>query len=95
MSSGSARSVSRWLPRLESALATHGHESAVMLAAGMAFADRQLWGKARKLLEQAAASVVLPKPARRRAWRALAQMAREEGDDERAQGCERSAAALD
>jgi HemY protein len=28
--------------------------SAVVAAVGMAFADRQLWGKARKLLEQAA-----------------------------------------
>jgi len=84
-----------WLPRLEAALTSHGHEPAVMLAAGMAFADRQLWGKARKLLEQAASSVVLPARARRRAWRALAQMAREEGDDARAQEWERSAAALD
>lgn len=84
-----------WLPRLEAALVAHGHEPAVMLAVGMAFADRQLWGKARKLLEQAAASPALPTAARRRAWRALAQLAREDGDDERAQHCERTAAALE
>jgi HemY protein len=33
--------------------------------------------------------------ARRRAWRALAQLARQEGDETRAQQCERAAAAID
>jgi HemY protein len=84
-----------WLPRLEAALEAHGHDSAVVAAVGMAFADRQLWGKARKLLEQSAAAAALPLRARRRAWRALAQMAREAGDDARAQECERAAAALE
>ena len=84
-----------WLPRLEAALEAHGHDSAVVAAVGMAFADRQLWGKARKLLEQSAAAGTLPLRARRRAWRALAQMAREAGDDARAQDCERAAAALE
>jgi HemY protein len=84
-----------WLPRLEAALESHGHESAVVAAVGVAFADRQLWGKARKLLEQSAAATSLPPRVRRRAWRALAQMARDSGDDLRAQQCEREAAALD
>ncbi len=84
-----------WLPRLEAALEAHGHDSAVVAAVGMAFADRQLWGKARKLLEQSAAATALPLRVRRRAWRALAQMAREAGDDARAQACERAAAALE
>ena len=86
---------SDWLPRLEAAVQSHGHEPAVMLAVGIAFADRQLWGKARKMLEQAAASPGLPNPGRRQAWRALAQLARDESDDARAQQCERAAAALD
>ena len=86
---------SDWLPRLEAAVLSHGHEPAVMLAVGIAFADRQLWGKARKLLEQAAASTGLPNAGRRHAWRALAQLARDESDAERAQQCERAAAALD
>jgi HemY protein len=86
---------SDWLPRLEAAVLSHGHEPAVMLAVGMAFADRQLWGKARKMLEQAAASNGLPNAGRRQAWRALAQLARDESDFDRAQLCERSAAALD
>jgi HemY protein len=84
-----------WLPRLEAALESHGHESAVVAAVGVAFADRQLWGKARKLLEQSAAATTLPPRVRRRAWRALAQMARDSSDDLRAQQCEREAAALD
>ena len=84
-----------WLQRLEAALDAHGHEAAVVAAVGMAFADRQLWGKARRLLEQSAASSALPMGARRRAWRALAQMAREGGDESRAQECERAAAALE
>jgi len=84
-----------WLPRLEAALDAHGHESAVVVAVGMAFADRQLWGKARKLLDQGAVALTLPPRVRRRAWRALAQMAREGGDEDRAQSCERAAAALE
>lgn len=84
-----------WLPRLEAALDAFGHEAAVVVAVGMAFADRQLWGKARKLLEPSATAVSLPARVRRRVWRALAQMAREGGDETRAQECERAAAALE
>ena len=81
-----------WLPRLESALTGFGHEAAVVAAVGMAFADRQLWGKARKLLEQSAAASALPHGHRRKAWLALAQMARQGNDESRAQACERAAA---
>jgi HemY protein len=84
-----------WLPRLEAALESFGHEAPVVVAVGMAFADRQLWGKARKLLEQSAGAAGLPMRARRRAWRALAQMAREAGDEARARDCDRAAAALE
>lgn len=84
-----------WLPRLEAALDTHGHEAAVTVAVGMAFADRQLWGKARKLLEQSAAVPLLPLRVRRRVWRALALMARDNSNEARAQECERAAAALE
>jgi HemY protein len=84
-----------WLPRLEAALGAHGHEPAVVAAVGTAFAERQLWGKARRLLEQAAAAPSLPTAARRRTWRVLATQAREEGDDARAHQCDRAAAALD
>jgi HemY protein len=84
-----------WLPRLEAALDSHGHESAVLVAVGMAYADRQLWGKARKLLEQSAGATALPARARRLAWRALAQIAREAGDEGRARACEQAAASLE
>ncbi len=86
---------SDWLPRLESAAQAFGHESAVVAAVGMCFADRQLWGKARQLLEQAAASPTLPGRIRRAAWRQLAQVARQESDETRAAACERAAAAID
>jgi HemY protein len=84
-----------WLPRLELAAQSYGHEPAVVAAVGLALAERRLWGKARTLLEQAAASAALVPALRRRAWRVLAEMARSEGDEARAQGHERSAASLD
>lgn len=84
-----------WLPRLESAAQAYGHEAAVVAAVGMAYAERQLWGKARRLLEQAAAAPGLPARTRRLAWRQLAALAREESDEARAVDCERAAAAID
>ncbi len=86
---------SEWLPRLESAARAFGHEPAVVAAVGNAFAQCQLWGKARRLLEQAAAAPTLPAPTRRAAWRLLAALARREADEARAAGCERAAAELD
>jgi HemY protein len=84
-----------WLPRLEAAQLAYGHEPAVVAAIGAAFAERQLWGKARRLLEQAGAAPGLPARARRRAWRLLARLAREEADDARAAACDSAAAAID
>jgi HemY protein len=86
---------SDWLPRLESASGQFAHEPAVLAAVGAAFAERQLWGKARRLLEQAAAAQNLPGDARRQAWRQLARLARSDGDEVRALVCEQSAAAID
>lgn len=84
-----------WLPRLEAALAGFAHEPAVTAAVGITFAERQLWGKARKLLEQSAASPALPAALRRRAWRRLAELAQQQGDETEARRCERNAAAVD
>ena len=84
-----------WLPRLENAAGSFAHESAVLAAVGSAFAERQLWGKARRLLEQAAGASDLPAAVRRRAWRQLAQLAANEGDEERVRRCERAAAQID
>lgn len=84
-----------WLPRLESALNAHGQEPAVVAAVANAYAQRQLWGKARRLLEQAAAAPSLPARNRRAAWRQLAKLARQETDEARAAACEQAAAAID
>jgi HemY protein len=84
-----------WLQRVESALAAHPEEPAVLAAAGTALAERQLWGKARRPLEQAAAAAPLPARARRGALRLLARMARQEGDEARAATYEQAAATLD
>jgi HemY protein len=83
-----------WLPRLESALHAFPNEPAVVLAVGMAFAERRLWGKARRPLEQAAQSSGLEHVCRRLAFRRLAQLAREEGDEARAVQSEQAAARL-
>lgn len=84
-----------WLPRVETAQRSHPTESAVQGAAGAVLAERQLWGKARRPLEQAATDTALESRARRQAWRTLAHLAGEEGDEERAGACYRAAAAID
>lgn len=84
-----------WLPRVEAAQRDHPTESAVQGAVGAVLFQRQLWGKARKPLEQAAKDAALEPRARRRAWRTLAALAREESDERRAADCERAAAAID
>jgi HemY protein len=71
-----------WLPRLEAAVQSHPREGALAFAAGAVLAERQLWGKARTLLAQAAADDALGVPARRRAWVMVAELAEREGDGE-------------
>ncbi|KNZ32352.1 MAG: porphyrin biosynthesis protein [Methylibium sp. NZG] len=73
-----------WLPRLEAAAQAFPREGAIAMAVGSALAERQLWGMARRLLEQANADEQLAAPLRRKAWIALAELARQEGDDARA-----------
>jgi HemY protein len=87
--------AAEWLPRLENAAQSHGHEPAVVAAVGMVFAECQLWGKARRLLEQAAVAPGLPARTRRLAWRQLAELARQQSDEARAVACECAAAAID
>ena len=84
-----------WLPRVESALAAQGQDAAIVAAAGMVFAERQLWGKARRPLEQAAHTPTLPGRVRRNALRRLAFIARLEGDEARGGDFDREAAAID
>ena len=83
-----------WLPRLEAASQAFPREGAIALAVGCALTERQLWGKARLALEQAAADPSLPAPARRKAWLALARLAQQEGDAARAARCFEAAARL-
>ncbi len=85
---------SEWLPKLESTVQTNPGDGAAALAFGGALAERQLWGKARRWLEQAAADESLSHKARRVAWMHLAQLATTEGDTLRAAACYESAARL-
>ncbi len=81
-----------WLPRLEAAAQAFPREGAIAMAVGSALAERQLWGMARRLLEQASADHQLAAPLRRKAWVALAGLARQEGDSARAAECFEAAA---
>ena len=81
-----------WLPRLEAAAQAFPREGAIAMAVGSALAERQLWGMARRLLEQASADEQLAAPLRRKAWVALAGLARQEGDSARAAECFEAAA---
>ena len=83
-----------WLPRLEAVSNAYPREGAVALAVGCALAERQLWGKARRLLEQAANDALLAAAPRRKAWLALATLAQQEGDAPRAALCFEAAARL-
>ena len=86
---------SDWLPRLEHAAQALPNDPAVAAAVGGAMVERQLWGKARRPLEQAASAGSLVATARRRAWRLLARLAEQEGDPARARQCEHAAALID
>jgi HemY protein len=86
---------SEWLPRLENAARALPNDPAIAAATGAAMIERQLWGKARRPLEQAATAGSLGAEARRRAWRSLAQLALQEGDSARAQACDHAAARID
>jgi HemY protein len=84
-----------WLPRLEAVSQAYPREAAVALAVGSAYAERQLWGMARRQLEQAAGDAALGAAARRRALRTLARLATQEGDAPRACRYFEAAAAVD
>lgn len=84
-----------WLARVETAQRSHPTDPAVQAAVGAVLVECQLWGKARRPLEQAAQDGGLAPRARRQAWRALARLATEEGDEARAHECLSRAAAID
>jgi HemY protein len=81
-----------WLALLEKAVTALPNDPAIAYAVGCAMAQRQLWGRARRLLETAAQAPGGEPALRRRAWQALARMAEYEGDTEQAQRCYKEAA---
>ncbi len=83
-----------WLPRLEAASQAYPREAAVAYAVGCALAERELWGKARLLLEQACDAADLDLSSRRHAWLKLAQLAEGQSDAGRAAACYQAAARL-
>lgn len=85
----------QWLPRVETAIERVPHDASVRFAAGMVFVERELWGKARRLLESVADDADLASTLRRRAWVELARMAEHDDDPERAGRCYRAAALVD
>jgi HemY protein len=83
-----------WMPRLEAAWRRFPREGAIAFAVGCAMSEFRLWGKARQALQQAADDETLPKASRRRAWRHLAELAKEQADDARAALCYAAAAQI-
>lgn len=83
-----------WLQRLESAAQRFPRDKHLAYALGHALAERQLWGKARLMLDQACVDQSLPMAVRRRCWLTLAQLASHDGDAERRARCFEAAASL-
>ena len=83
-----------WLQRLESAVLRFPRDKHLTYALGHALAERQLWGKARLMLEQVSDDRTMPVATRRRSWLVLAQLAEQDGDMERRARCHEAAAML-
>lgn len=72
-----------WLARIEAAQKANPRDASLQYLAGMACMKRQLWGKAQQLMSQAAMGLQDVR-LHRNAWRALALLAEERGDEETA-----------
>ena len=72
-----------WLSRIEAAQIGRPRDANLQYLAGMMCLNRQLWGKARQLLSQAALGLQDP-DLHRNAWRALAELAEQREDAEAA-----------
>lgn len=81
-----------WLPLLEEAVAAAPGDAALSHAVGCAMAERQLWGRARRLLENAATMPSADRELRRKAWRSLATIAENDEDQALVQRCYREIA---
>lgn len=82
-----------WLARIEAAQNGRPRDANLQYLAGMTCLNRQLWGKARQLLSQAALGLQ-DAGLRRNAWRALAVLAEQRDDAEAAAHAYRQAAQL-
>ena len=69
-----------WLSRIEAAQQSRPRDANVQYLAGMACLSRQLWGKARQWLSLAVLGLQ-DSGLHRNAWRALAVLAEQRGDD--------------
>lgn len=82
-----------WLARIETAQLHRPRDAKLQYLAGMACMSRQLWGKARQLLSQAAPALQ-DKVLLRNAWRALAVLAEQREDEAAAAEAYKRAAQL-
>ena len=80
MESGFESLDAAWLARIEAAQTGSPRDANLQYLAGMACLSRQLWGKARQLLTQSVMGVQ-EIALRRNAWRALAVLAEQRGDE--------------
>jgi HemY protein len=80
-----------WLARIEAAQTSRPSDAKLQYLAGMACLSRQLWGKAQQLLSQAAPALQ-DRTLHRNAWRALALLAEQRGDEAAAVDAYRQAA---
>jgi len=69
-----------WLARIEAAQRANPRDGTLQYLAGMACMKRQLWGKAQQLLTHAALGLQDVR-LHRKAWRALAELAEQRGDE--------------
>lgn len=81
-----------WVARVEAAVQAYPRDAVIAYAVGRCLAERQLWGKARRLLENAAQDPNLPSQQRREAWLFLAKLADHEQRTDEAAHCYRQAA---
>jgi HemY protein len=80
-----------WLARIESAQISRPRDAKLQYLAGMACLSRQLWGKAQQLLSEAAPALQ-DRTLHRNAWRALAVLAEQRGDEAAViEACKRAA----
>ena len=83
-----------WLARIEAAQQANPRDTRLQYLAGMACAQRQLWGKAQQLLTQAAPQL-RDTSLRRNAWRKLALLAEQRDDAQAAAQAWKKAALAD